>query len=59
LVYEGLAHDPEKLPDFSDKIMRKKRVGVLALPLQKYKPFRILFLLAGRATRLCCGARRQ
>jgi hypothetical protein len=59
LVYEGLAHEPEKLPDFSDKIMRKTRVGVLALPLQKYKPFRILFLLAGRATRLCCGVRRQ
>jgi len=49
----------EKLTDFSDKIMGKTRVGVLALPLQKYKPFRILFLLAGRATRLCCGARRQ
>jgi hypothetical protein len=59
LVYEGLAHDPEKLPDFSDKIMRKTRVGVLAPPLPKYKPFRILSLLAGEATRLCCGARRR
>jgi hypothetical protein len=39
--------------------MKSLVVGVLALPLPKYKPFRILFLLAGEAARLCCGARRR
>jgi hypothetical protein len=60
LVYEGLAHDPEKLTDFSGKVIRKnKKAAFLALPLPKYKPFRILSLLTGRAARLCCGARRR
>jgi hypothetical protein len=39
LVYEGLAHDPEKLTDFSDKIMRKTRVGVSGAAVAEIQAF--------------------